>query len=895
MTTAERGSMVSIIKSNCHLCGYFCGVRVWVDDHQQIVKIKPDPDRYPYDAAVMAGCRRFAANRELIDHPGRINYPLKRMGKRGDGQWARVSWDQAIAEIASRLASLKDRYGGETLATCISAPHTIYWPLHRYMNLFGSPNNVGIGTVCWNPRIWVNSITYGWPIDDELKPDLTQCVILWGINPAQSDRNLFWKTLVDYAHVGGRIIVIDPRQSETACLATHWLRIKPGTDGILAMGLIHLIIERDLYDRTFVSYWCSGFDELRIRSSLFSPSRVSEITGIPVRIIEETAQLYARPGGPASIFTGLGIDHSGINCTQTLRAIAILRAITGNIDVPGGSLINERSDFTPEVDLELGQMLSPEQRKKKLGPELFQLQRYDGYEQLTRFTMKHGKKLPTRYLTSAHPHLVWQAMLTHDPYPIRAMICMASNPLLSQADTKRIYRALKGLDLLVSLEHFMTPTAMLADFVMPITGSFEQSMIQTNGGVANVAYGGGPAIPPLYERRSDFDFWCQLGKLSGQEAHWPWQTLEQALDDILAPTGQNWEEFCKEGLYAPEPSYYKYLSKGFSTPSGKVELYSTLLKAFSHDPLPSFRTPEKPDETWPLRLITGTRKHPYYSSEFRQINCIRKHHGSPVAEMSGETAKRLGLEQGDEIRIETAKGTIGHLLNLKTMVPNVVSIEYGWWYPEKPAREPELGGLWESNANVLTSSDTALCDPILGQWNFRSIPCRVSKAVKDGFAITLRKGGAGDVDPVTDLLREKDMDYAGPIEDYTLAMKGEEVIGCCRLEDHGTITMIRPIAVKQAFQGHGVGSRLIRYLMPSHKSLALVARGDAADFYKQLGFTPTSWSAIPSKDQIEECRYCPNQQECSPLPMIMIMGRDPASHNNRHDEPEFYPEFAHNK
>jgi anaerobic selenocysteine-containing dehydrogenase len=372
-------------------------------------------------------------------------------------------------------------------------------------------------------------------------------------------------------------------------------------------------------------------------------------------------------------------------------------------------------------------MLPHEQREKKLGLNLFRLQRYEGYEKLTQFTKLHNKQLPARYLTSAHPYLVWQAMITGKPYPIRAMVSMASNPLMSQANTKMVYEALRGLDLLVSLELFMTPTAMLADYVMPIASSLERSMVQTYGGVANIAYGGPAAVKPRYERRTDFNFWFELGKRCGQEEYWPWATLEDALDDMFAPTGQSWEAFCRTGLYAPERSYQKYRTKSFATPSGKVELFSVILKEMGYDPLPYYTHVDKKDDHYTLSLVTGVRKHPYYASEFRRVKSFRRRHPEPMAEMSPATANQLGLKEGNSVWIETPEGRIRHTLAFAEMLPNIVSIEYGWWYPEKSAEEPNLGGLWESNANVLTSANTSECDPALGQWNYRSIPCKVYK------------------------------------------------------------------------------------------------------------------------------------------------------------------------
>ncbi len=718
---------MSVHKSNCSLCGYLCGLEVSCDGAGNLLKAAPDPSRYPYDAGVMRRCRRFASNRELLDHPSRINHPRKRVGERGSGRWQRVTWDEALDDIAARLKGLKARYGAETVATCIGAPHSTYWPLHRFLNLFGSPNNIGIGHICWNPAIWVHSITCGWHIAPELEPGLTRCALLWGVNPAQSDNSLFWDTVVRYGEGGGKLIVIDPRRTETAARADIWLPVKPGSDGALALAMLHVIIEEDLYDHDFVENRCHGFEPLRRRVLDYPPERVAALTGIEADAITGVARRLATLK-PATIFSGLGIDQSGRNCTQTLRSLAILRAVTGNLDEPGACHLSEKPDFIPEGELELSELLPPEQREKGLSSRHFRLPTWEGYERLSQFTQRHGKRLPARYLTSAHPHLAWQAMVKGEPYPVRALLVMASNPLLTQADTGLVYRALKGLDLLVALEMFLTPTAMLADYVLPAAGSLEQAALQTNGGVANIAYGGAAAVPPLYERRPDFAFWRELALRCGQEGYWQWRTMEEALDDIFAPAGLSWDEFCPTGLYAPEPSYRKYERDGFATPSGRVELYSSLLEELGGDPLPGYVPPDDESPDYPLALITGVRHQPYYATGFRQVERLRRLRPEPVAEMAAATSGRLGLRDGERIWVETPRGRIQHRLGVADMLPGVVSVEFGWWYPEQPSEEPSLGGLWRSNANLLTSADVEKCDPVLGQWSYRSLSCRVYRA-----------------------------------------------------------------------------------------------------------------------------------------------------------------------
>jgi thiosulfate reductase/polysulfide reductase chain A len=725
----DMGGPPSVItsKSNCNLCGYLCGLVAYFNKDGSLLKVEPDPSRYPYDASVMHRCPRFASNVEILNHPERINYPLKRVGERGSGKWQRVSWDEALNDIATRLENLKASHGPEALATCIGAPRSIYWPLHRFLNLFGSPNNIGIGHICWNPAIWVHSLTYGWPIEPELDPNLTKCAILWGVNPAASDNSLFWQTVEWFSETDSKLIVIDPRYTKTAARASMWLPVQPGTDGALALALMNIIIEEKLYDHDFVSHYCSGFEQLRERVKDYPPDKVANITGIDSATIVETAHSYATLK-PAAIFSGLGIDQSGYNCTQTLRSLAILRAITGNLDEPGAAHLSEMPDFVPESEVELSDRLSLGQREKKLGADRFRLQTYDGYERLSYFTQRHGKRLPARYLTSAHPHLAWQAMIKGKPYPIRALIVMASNPLLSQADTRLVYEAMEGLDLLVVLELFMTPTAMLADYVLPAAGSLEQSVLQTNAGVANIAYGGATALAPLYERRPDFDFWRDLGWRCGQEQHWPWRTLEEALDDIFAPTGLTWKQFCQTGLYSPPHNYQKYKANGFATPSGKVELYSTLLEELGYDPLPAYVHFDDESSVYPLRLITGVRQQPYYASSFRQVKRLRRIRPEPIAEMDATTATQLGLREGEHVWIETSGGRIQHKVGLMKMLPGVVSVEYGWWYPEQPPEKPSLGGVWESNANLLTSANPEVCDPVLGQWSYRTLRCKVYKA-----------------------------------------------------------------------------------------------------------------------------------------------------------------------
>jgi anaerobic selenocysteine-containing dehydrogenase len=698
----------------------------------RVTAVAPDPVQFPFDESIQRGCRRWRLAPEWLEHPGRVNYPLKRVGARGSGQWQRITWEQALDEIAGRLQALKERYGPEMLATNIGGPHTTYWPLHRFMNLFGSPNNMGIGQICWNPGIWVNTLTYGWPIDNELDPGKTACAILWGFNPGDSDNSLLWRTILEFSRTGKPLIVVDPRRTKTAGRATMWLSVRPGTDAVLALGLLHVIVSEHLYNSSFVETWCHGFDRLAEHLVPYSPLYVENITGVQADSIVAAARLYAM-SAPAALFSGRGIDQLGCNSLPTHHALAILRAITGNLDVSGASHLNEMPDFIPEIDLELSEQLPPAARRKQLGGLL--LQSYPGYERVRQATLRHGKRLPMRYLTSAHPNAVWRAMLTGQPYPIRSLMVMASNPLLTQADSQLIYQALKSLDLLVVLELFQTPTAMLADYILPSAGALERPLLETTAGTANRAYGGEQAVEPYYERRPDYYFWRELGLRLGQAKDWPWETFHDSLAACLAPTGLDWDEFCQTGFYGQPDQYDKQerinpengQPAGFATASGKVELYSEILAELGGDPLPTPK-PLAVSKEYPLVLLTGARFQPYYASSFHQFEALRAVHPEPWAEMSAETAARLGLQAGCPVWVETERGRARFSLKITQMRDGVVSVEYGWWDPEMAATEPSLGGSWISNANILTNADFESSDPLVGTWTYNGLPCRVVQA-----------------------------------------------------------------------------------------------------------------------------------------------------------------------
>ncbi|MBQ3300689.1 MAG: molybdopterin-dependent oxidoreductase, partial [Eggerthellaceae bacterium] len=512
--------MIETKPTNCHFCGYCCAFLATVEDGR-VIDLKPDHTRYPYDERILAGCRRWRMNLDVLDSPRRVNYPIRRVGERGSGQWERVSWDEALDDIASRLESLRDAYGSGTLASAIGGPHASFWPLHRFMSLFGSPNNMGIGQICWNPRIWMDTITFGWTVEADVVFGVTGALFIWGTNPAQSDNSQFWRTILQVGKSPNMTLVcVDPRYTQVAVASDLWLPVRPGTDCTLALGMLHVIIDEGLWDKEFVDEWCHGFDELAEHVKPYTPEYVAEFCGIPEEDIIKAARLFAGPA-PTALVSGRGIDQVGESVAPTHRAICCLRAITGNVDRYGACVLAEASDFTSEVEFEMSDALTDEQRALCLNNGHTPLQCFEGYDTVRALTEKLGRRLPMRYMTSALPHLVLHAMETGEPYPVRALIVNATNPLVTYADTIRVYAALKELDLLVVLDYYVTPTAALADYVLPAAGAIERPIFQIHGGVANMGYGGPAAVEPYYERKTDYDIFRALGQRLGQGEQWP--------------------------------------------------------------------------------------------------------------------------------------------------------------------------------------------------------------------------------------------------------------------------------------------------------------------------------------------------------------------------------------
>lgn len=700
----------------------------------KVVKVTGDPD-HPISRGVI--CERGRLMADHIYHPQRLNYPLKRSGERGQGKWEQITWDQALDEVAEKLSGLRDKYGAETLTFTHGTKRTYHWDCRRFFNLFGSPNTCGVNTICMCPSYATEFATYGGMVmGSEIMG--AKCIVMWGSNASKSNPIGTYPQIVMARKNGAKLIVIDPRKTKEAEMADMWLQIRPGTDVALMMGWICYIITNDLYDHEFVENYTIGFEELKTAVESWTPEKVSEITSIPVNLITESAKMYAtdRPG---VIPFGLGLDKQGVNSTQCARGRAIIRAITGNLEVPGGDNFSIAGDIGKIHDaeyLEINEVLPESQRVKQLGIDKYPFFGFPGWE----MNQAANKKLPEGYLMApeawhsnlAHAREVMETIITGKPYPVTAAITLANNPLLALPNTKRVFEALQALQLYVVMDYYMTPSAAMADYVFPASTTVEQPEMWLSGGFCLPCPQG---IERINERRNSYDFYRGLGLRLGQEEYWPWKNVEEVYDHCLEPVGITFKQLAEQNGILGKREYQRYKKLGFGTPSGKVELKSSIFEKLGASPLPQYKEPiwspvADPEmaEEYPLILITGSRFMPMYHSEQRQIEKARKKYPDPLVTIHLETAEKYNLEQGDWVVISTPLGKIRQRVNISDVVrQDMCDVQHGWWFPERDMKLPDLSGAFESNANMLCPDDPEFCSPEIGCWPHSALLCKIEK------------------------------------------------------------------------------------------------------------------------------------------------------------------------
>jgi anaerobic selenocysteine-containing dehydrogenase len=696
----DRRTGATIYKSECFICNAGCDATVWVKKGK-VIKVEGDASS-PVTKGTL--CAKGLASKYILYHPDRLRHPMKRTGGRGQGKWHQISWDEALDTIVHRFAEIEQKYGESSIA-CITGTSRGWVPIFtRFANAWGKQwSGPGVAQ-CYAPRAVAQSLVLGGSAIECPDYSPTQCMLVWGCNPVST---WHWKGMgmMEAWARGAKLIVVDPVLSESASKADIWLQLRPGTDAALALAMLYVIIHEQLYDREFVEKWCFGFDALREWVQQYPPHKVEKITWVPENKIIDAAKLYATIK-PACITQIVAVDQNA-DTISTCRAIAALAAITGNIDIPGGNLfpmpLPARGVFLPEFSAEHGlkNCLTKEQHEKRLGAR--------------EYPLLAGEY---NFFPSAHNAILWKAILTSKPYPVRAIYNHGSDMVLSFGNTNMVMRALMSLDFLVVADLFLTPTAELADIILPVASWLERSMAHANLQVSYNHVHLQQKVVELDECWSDYKILNEVSKRLGF-GELMFNTEEDYCDFVLKPSGMKWQEFRQKGIISVPMTYKKYEKVGFNTPSRKIELYSQILKDMGYDPLPSYKEPtESPinnrelAKEYPLILTTGAREAVFRHSELRNIPVLREIWPNPKAKINPKTAMELGIRDGDTMIVETLRGSMEAKAWLREDIdPRVVQVPSHW--PGK------------SNVNLITDNEN--CAPAIGSAQLRCQLCRVRK------------------------------------------------------------------------------------------------------------------------------------------------------------------------
>lgn len=717
----------------CTLCRSRCGTLNTVENGR-LVKVEPNPD-HPTGAAI---CAKGRAGPEIAHATDRLTVPLRRTAPKGaaDPGWQPIGWDAALDEIAARLSAIKAAHGAEAVGFAVTSPSgtpiadAIDW-VERFIRLFGSPNTVYATEICnWHKDV-AHAFTFGTGITT---PDYrnAELIVLWGHNPSH-----VWLAQAEAVAAGqkrgAKLMVVDPRRTGSAAQADHWLRVRPGTDAALALGLIREVIEQGGHDEAFLREWTNAawlvreddgrllppgteapegvacrpvFALLRQAVAPWTPERTAAETGVPAEAIVAAARAIGASRA-TSYYCWTGVGQHG-NATQTDRAIAILMALTGTWDVPGGNREYRRQ---PARRVNGNHLLPPGQAEKALGLS--------------------ARPLGPPAMGFVTADDLYAAVLEGRPYPVRALVGMGANMLVSQGDTARAEAALKALDFHVQTDLFETPTARYADILLPVSALWEREGLrigfELNEAAEELVQLRARMIDPPGEARSDLEIVFALATRLGLGEAFFHGDMDAARNWQIEPLGIDLTTLRANpgGVRVPlpqSPRLYRDRSPAFATESGVVEIYSEKLLRHGYAPLP-FHQPVPPaDPAFPLRLTTAKNGF-YCHSQQRGLASLRRRSPEPMAEIAPAAAAARGIADGDWLVLTTPVGEARFRARLDAaLAPDVVVAEYGWWQGCEPLGEPAPTA---SSYNSLVASLGA--DPISGSVPMRGIACQVRR------------------------------------------------------------------------------------------------------------------------------------------------------------------------
>ena len=748
---------VEIRHGMCGICPAGCHVTATL--HQgKLVRVEP---REGHPLGMI--CRIGRHSPELVHDPDRLLHPLRRKGPKGNHDFEPISWDHAFDTIVERFQEIKQDSGAEAVAiytgrgsfdmalcdlfqpagVAVSSASSVLFP-------FGSPSTLGVGALCYvsfamiAPHVTMGEML----ITMETDLEQAELIVLWGANPATDSPPLAHRQILQARERGARIIAIDPRRGETARESgAEWVPIRSGTDGALALGMINVLIEEELYDEQFAREWTVGFNEFARYVQHFSPAVVEQITGVGADTVRKLARSISSARGASPVmYTGLEYSDSGV---QAIRAVFTLWALAGQLDVPGGMLFRMKENIFPQN--RSGLIPNPDVRRA-LGRERFPV--YSAYR-----GESHAIALP-------------EAVLEGRPYPVRALTVLGGSIITAWPNPALWRKTFQALDFMVCINRYHTADSAYADIVLPAATSYEFTSYMRYGPLFAIRE---RLVEPQGEARSDFLILAELARRLGYGHLYP-QSEEELLRFALDGSGFTLEQVrSNNGEARVETAMMQYRkwekgllrgdgSPGFDTPSGKFEIASSILAEHGYEPLPVYTEPGEGPlanprlvRSYPLVFNSGARTTHDFRSQHHGVKGLSERHREPPLTINSRDAREQGISEGDRVWVETPRGRALFSARVTDdIMRGSVDAAMGGGGP--------LGSSAWQECNVNDLTDISRFDPISGFPVYKSLLCRVIRDETKGDSYRGNNEATGeDDDPhsSTPPVQEKDRHSPG--------------------------------------------------------------------------------------------------------------------------------------
>ncbi len=789
--SSPAGQLTGKIRTYCAQCFNNCPAVAHVENGR-FTKVTPDRAHRFYRPL----CPKGLAGPEMVYNSARLEYPIKRTSPKGadDPGWKRITWEEALDTVAGKMRQIKDRYGAQALVfsqTNVSSP---MWEvtsfIRRLANIYGTPNHMTTTHICNWHRDNGSALTFGKPGDEFAAgwPDFKNSgsILIWGHNP-KTTMNAYYRQIKAARKNGANIIVIDPRLTDAASRADVWLQVKPGTDGALALGMIHLMLKHKLYDDGFVRNWTNA--PLLVRNDTQDLARtlcgnssgkaietfwmVDEGDNSPFRFtpgskldcrpcLEWNAKMKLADQAPAGYKTVFSLLKESVSM-YTPEFVEAHTSVPGALVEKAVRMMAENGPLSWFSFNGVEQNLNATQTNRaictfyaltgdwdKKGGNILRspvppLDYPFGFEFITPEMFEKNMDLsahplgPAGSIMSVPPYQVCKAIEQADPYPVKGLIVFGANTVSANPDSRMTASALKKLDFHVHIDLTINPTAEFADIVLPAASFWETGRIgyPLDFQEDHILQWRELVVPPRGESKDELWIIFQLAKRLGFSENFWGGKIDAAFESMLAPLNMTLADLkkAKGGIFVQGPrEYQKYKKSGIKNMSGRVELFSQHLKDIGQAPVPEWTNPYDIFQAAGIResdypfILINSKLREYCQSQHRSIPSLRKLNPHPFLEINKETAKKMEIAEGDPVTLETVYGKIILRANLtRGIAPEVVCTQHGWWQacPELDLPGSDVFSSSGANLNLLYQND--FTDPISGSVHMRGFPCRIEK------------------------------------------------------------------------------------------------------------------------------------------------------------------------